>query len=76
MYCCQVGVYVLFCNSVWVCADVCCVSCVWNWVYVLLICVVGVMDVVLFVLFGMRLVLVVLFSFILGDEKETNRIVI
>ena len=26
VYCCQVGIYVLFCNGVWVCADVCCVS--------------------------------------------------
>ena len=25
VYCCEVGVYVLFCNCVWVTADVCCV---------------------------------------------------
>ena len=24
--CIEVGVYVLFCNDVWVCSDVCCVS--------------------------------------------------
>ena len=26
VYCCEVCVYVLFCNCVWVCVDVCCVS--------------------------------------------------
>ena len=26
VYCCEVGVYVLFINGGWVCADVCCVS--------------------------------------------------
>ena len=27
-YCYEVGIYVLFCNCVWLCVDVCCVSCV------------------------------------------------
>ena len=26
VYCCDVGVYVLFCNAVWICADLRCVS--------------------------------------------------
>ena len=25
VYCCEIRIYVLFCISVWVCADVCCV---------------------------------------------------
>ena len=26
VYCCEVGLYVLFCEGVWVCADACCIS--------------------------------------------------
>ena len=48
MYCCAVGGYALFCNGVWEC------------VCVLLLCLVGVVDVMLFVWFVMHVVLGVL----------------
>ena len=48
---CEVGVYVLFCNGIWVCADICYVSSVMECGLILesvSVCVVGMMDVVLF----------------------------
>ena len=53
VYSCEIAVYVLFCNGVWISTSVCCVSNVVGCgvflesVSVLLVCVVSVMGVVL-----------------------------